>query len=98
MDDHSLLRLNQRMINLNNGRGHAEHSSPIGGGVMTWYRARFEAGARAPITVIFESEAPDKKKVEERARVSLAAKTTLRPDNWDMTSLDVEPDPPPEVM
>jgi hypothetical protein len=65
---------------------------------MTWYRARFQAGTRAPITVIFESKVSDKKKVEEQARGSLAAKTTLRPDNWDMTSLDVKPDPPPEVV
>jgi hypothetical protein len=65
---------------------------------MTWYRARFGAGARAPITVTVHSESDDKKKVEARARMFLAAKTTLRPDNWDMTSLDVEPDPPPEAV
>ncbi|HEY0539832.1 MAG TPA: hypothetical protein VGD53_15760 [Actinoallomurus sp.] len=45
-----------------------------------------------------QSESDDKKKVEARARMFLAAKTTLRPDNWDMTSLHVEPDPPPGAV
>jgi hypothetical protein len=61
---------------------------------MTWYKAKFKAGARAAITVVLESEHDDKKKVERRARMFLAAKTTLHPDHWDVDSLDVT-DPPP---
>jgi hypothetical protein len=61
---------------------------------MTWYEAKFTAGTRAPIRIFLESESDDKKKVEERARRFLAAKTTLDPAHWDLAFLVVT-DPPP---